>query len=92
MNVSTMDSYAPELFFNNTSESFVKSFPVTRGPPPDRNFIRRAVALVLGEASTAFVKSNPEAVTEPRNVVSVFCALVHAGLEVLGKAEGHRLG
>jgi hypothetical protein len=70
----------------------VKSFPETRGPPPDRNFIRRSLEDMLGKAKTDFVKTKPAGVTEPRNVVSLFGALVHAGLEVVGKDEGHSVG
>jgi hypothetical protein len=70
----------------------VKSLPVTRGPPPDRNFIRRSLEDVLGEAKIGLVKTKPVVLTELRNVVSVFGALVHAGLEVLGKVEGHSVG
>jgi hypothetical protein len=84
-----MDSYAAP-FFNNTSESLLV-------PAPDKNFIRRAAELASSEpeANTFFVKSSPVAVTAPRNVVAVFCALVHTGIEVeelVGKAEGHKVG
>jgi hypothetical protein len=82
-----MDSYAPDPFFNNTSESLLL-------PAEDKNFIKRALELESGEANTFLVKS-PLALTAPRNVVDAFCPLVHAGIEVeelVGKAEGHRVG